>query len=237
MGQVFVAMDPHVCHRYATHRNPYLVFASLFFWGGGSDLPVHLPVCLPCMYAYMVVHVCIVHVCVCVCACCSRTKKTSDISVLHHFLNLPPSPAFHLNRCTGMCLCALVLLQLGVCTATIAFLIDITIDKLSEWKFSTTKVSLDNCFHNDCVSSSLLKFSGINLMFVFVAASFVTFGAAIAAGSGIPEVKCKYTITLLHYLVFGLVFGTILCHPKNMSFYLLCVVCVVCALFLSFRLP
>ena len=32
--------------------------------------------------------------------------------------------------------------------------------------------------------------SGFNVFLVFIASSFVIFGSAIAAGSGIPEVKC-----------------------------------------------
>ena len=53
-------------------------------------------------------------------------------------------------------------------TATIAFLIDITIDKLSDWKFSKITTSLNTCFQDDCVTTSLLQYAGICLMFVFV---------------------------------------------------------------------
>ena len=49
---------------------------------------------------------------------------------------------------------------------------------------------LSSCIVNDCLYTSFLMWLGIDILFVSIAGIMVIFFAPIAAGSGIPEVKC-----------------------------------------------
>uniref|UniRef100_H2Z664 Chloride channel protein n=1 Tax=Ciona savignyi TaxID=51511 RepID=H2Z664_CIOSA len=46
------------------------------------------------------------------------------------------------------------------------------------------------CEHNNCIGTSLLLLASFNLAFVLIAALLVVYGEPLAAGSGIPEIKC-----------------------------------------------
>eukprot|EP00038_Savillea_parva_P026498 m.54657 g.54657 ORF g.54657 m.54657 type:complete len:832 (+) comp7545_c0_seq1:173-2668(+) len=83
-------------------------------------------------------------------------------------------------------ICAVI----GFLTGLIAFIIDTCIINLAKWKFDTIQIYLDKCVQQDCLTTPLMVWLAIDLLFVGIATSFVTFGSPIAAGSGIPEVKC-----------------------------------------------
>eukprot|EP01134_Creolimax_fragrantissima_P005325 CFRG5325T1 len=78
---------------------------------------------------------------------------------------------------------------IAVCTALIAFGIDSGQDFLTEWKFDLVGESIDKCEREGCLWWSMVQFCFINMGFAFIASVFVAM-EPIAAGSGIPEVKC-----------------------------------------------
>eukprot|EP00056_Hartaetosiga_gracilis_P005694 m.87790 g.87790 ORF g.87790 m.87790 type:complete len:868 (+) comp12249_c0_seq2:3-2606(+) len=77
----------------------------------------------------------------------------------------------------------------GITTAMIAFFIDYVVHQLMNWKFSNLVESVDYCKDNGCLALSLLYFVLFNVGFVSIAA-VLTMIAPVAAGSGIPEIKC-----------------------------------------------
>jgi len=79
---------------------------------------------------------------------------------------------------------------IGVFTALVAFFIDTVIRYLTDWKLETVSRLMTNCSSYDCVPSSLFSLVGFNVMFVLVATLLVVYGEPLAAGSGIPEIKC-----------------------------------------------
>uniref|UniRef100_H2Z663 Chloride channel protein n=1 Tax=Ciona savignyi TaxID=51511 RepID=H2Z663_CIOSA len=79
---------------------------------------------------------------------------------------------------------------IGFLTAMIAFGIDTVIRYLTEWKITTVTNSMRVCEHNNCIGTSLLLLASFNLAFVLIAALLVVYGEPLAAGSGIPEIKC-----------------------------------------------
>ena len=84
----------------------------------------------------------------------------------------------------------IVLFIVGVLTATIAFSIDMMILYTANLKFSVIKQSIDTCIKEDCLAVSFILWLGIDVGFVLFATLLVNYGEPIAAGSGIPEVKC-----------------------------------------------
>ncbi|XP_076820121.1 H(+)/Cl(-) exchange transporter 6-like [Clavelina lepadiformis] len=78
----------------------------------------------------------------------------------------------------------------GFFTALVAFFIDAITRLLTEWKLSTVTNTMETCSHWGCLSNSLGILILFNASFVLVAAALVVFGEPLAAGSGIPEIKC-----------------------------------------------
>nr|XP_039270585.1 chloride transport protein 6-like [Styela clava] len=84
----------------------------------------------------------------------------------------------------------IVIFFIGVLTAVVAFFIDYFVKLLSEWKLDTVNSRLHTCEGTGCVAICLCLLLAFNISFVIIAASFVVFGEPLAAGSGIPEIKC-----------------------------------------------
>ncbi|KAJ1526636.1 hypothetical protein ONE63_008221 [Megalurothrips usitatus] len=84
----------------------------------------------------------------------------------------------------------IVFMFIGVFTAGIGILLDVGIDQLSEIKYGTLKSYVDRCVEDNCLYIPYLMWVAFNVAFVLVSSLLVTYVEPIAAGSGIPQVKC-----------------------------------------------
>ncbi|XP_058053621.1 H(+)/Cl(-) exchange transporter 7 [Anopheles bellator] len=81
-------------------------------------------------------------------------------------------------------------LQIGVCTALVACCINIVIEELSRLKYGFLKRQVDvNVIHGD-LSIPYLYWALMNVVPVAIGAALVAYVEPVAAGSGIPQVKC-----------------------------------------------
>ncbi|XP_052263703.1 H(+)/Cl(-) exchange transporter 7-like isoform X2 [Dreissena polymorpha] len=80
--------------------------------------------------------------------------------------------------------------MIGIITGLIASLIDVSVEKISELKFSFIKKYVDQCTEKYCLIEPMLSWVAINAVIVFVGSTLCTFIAPVAAGSGIPQIKC-----------------------------------------------
>ncbi|XP_024216025.1 H(+)/Cl(-) exchange transporter 7 [Halyomorpha halys] len=83
-----------------------------------------------------------------------------------------------------------IFLLIGVCTAFIGVIIDIAIDVLSHMKYGYIKAYIDHCLTEDCLYVPYLVWLGFNVGIVSIGSFLVAFVEPVAAGSGIPQVKC-----------------------------------------------
>ncbi|EGD74244.1 H(+)/Cl(-) exchange transporter 7 [Salpingoeca rosetta] len=83
-----------------------------------------------------------------------------------------------------------ILFFIGIFTAFAAFAIDVGIKIISKYKFGFIRDSISRCTKHDCLSQSFGIWVGLDILLVGLAGVMVCFIAPIAAGSGIPEVKC-----------------------------------------------
>ncbi|KAK5640717.1 hypothetical protein RI129_009264 [Pyrocoelia pectoralis] len=84
----------------------------------------------------------------------------------------------------------LVFLLIGVCTALIACSIDISIEQLSQVKYATLSKCVDKFIVEGKLYIPYFMYVAFNIIPVFIGASLVAFVEPVAAGSGIPQVKC-----------------------------------------------
>ncbi|XP_055954224.1 H(+)/Cl(-) exchange transporter 7-like [Argiope bruennichi] len=83
-----------------------------------------------------------------------------------------------------------VIFLIGILTASIAILITIAIEEISKYKFAFLKNCVDECNDNKCLFKTYyfwLLFSAVPVAF---GSFLVVFVAPVAAGSGIPVIKC-----------------------------------------------
>ncbi|XP_078498334.1 H(+)/Cl(-) exchange transporter 6 [Lissotriton helveticus] len=78
---------------------------------------------------------------------------------------------------------------IGVCTGLVGLFVDFFVRLFSGLKFRLVQSSVEECSEKGCLALSLLELLGFNLTFVFFASLFVLI-QPVAAGSGIPEIKC-----------------------------------------------
>ena len=71
---------------------------------------------------------------------------------------------------------------MGVC----AFAVDLALEVLNSWKFGSVKTAIAS---TNGFWPPYLAFLFFNMGFAFLSGCLVSFGAPLAAGSGIPEVK------------------------------------------------
>lgn len=83
-----------------------------------------------------------------------------------------------------------IFLAIGVCTAFIGIFIDISIEILSDIKYSKLKQFVDSCTTEDCLYVPYFAWVAMNVCTVLVGSILVTYVEPIALGSGIPQVKC-----------------------------------------------
>ncbi|XP_070580621.1 H(+)/Cl(-) exchange transporter 7-like [Ptychodera flava] len=95
----------------------------------------------------------------------------------------------------------IVMLLIGVLTALVACFINICIDQLSSFKYSTIRRFTQYCRDKDCMEQPFMIWNGFNALFVMLAALMVVFIAPVAAGSGIPQIKCYLNGVKVPYVV------------------------------------
>ncbi|XP_043478610.1 H(+)/Cl(-) exchange transporter 7 [Leptopilina heterotoma] len=83
-----------------------------------------------------------------------------------------------------------IFLLIGICTAVIACFVDISIEELSNLKYGLLKKYVDKCAIENCLIIPYIIWLVINLFVVIIGAILVVYVEPIAAGSGIPQVKC-----------------------------------------------
>uniref|UniRef100_A0A0K8T5F2 Chloride channel protein n=1 Tax=Lygus hesperus TaxID=30085 RepID=A0A0K8T5F2_LYGHE len=72
----------------------------------------------------------------------------------------------------------------------VGVIIDIAIDKLGIIKYGIIKEALDKCVTEDCLYEPYLIWMGLNMGFILIGSFMVAYIEPVAAGSGIPQVKC-----------------------------------------------
>lgn len=83
-----------------------------------------------------------------------------------------------------------VIFFIAVGTALTACFIVITVDLLSLYKYQTLKRWLNQCVAGNCLYQPLLFWTLTNALPVMIGSVVVTYWAPVAAGSGIPLIKC-----------------------------------------------
>lgn len=83
-----------------------------------------------------------------------------------------------------------IFLQIGVITALIAFIVDVCIEEFSKTKYRELKKSVDKYLMEDKLYIPYLLWVLSNICIVFVGSFLVAYIEPVAAGSGIPQVKC-----------------------------------------------
>ncbi|XP_032631294.1 H(+)/Cl(-) exchange transporter 6 isoform X4 [Chelonoidis abingdonii] len=78
---------------------------------------------------------------------------------------------------------------IGVCTGLVGLFVDFFVRLFSQLKFHVVQTSVEECSERGCLAVSLLELLGFNLTFIFLASLLVLI-EPVAAGSGIPEIKC-----------------------------------------------
>ncbi|KAM4812329.1 H(+)/Cl(-) exchange transporter 7 isoform X4 [Ictidomys tridecemlineatus] len=83
-------------------------------------------------------------------------------------------------------ICALI----GILTGLVACFIDIVVENLAGLKYRVIKDNIDKFTEKGGLSFSLLLWATLNAAFVFLGSVIVAFVEPVAAGSGIPQIKC-----------------------------------------------
>uniref|UniRef100_A0AC11CR19 Chloride voltage-gated channel 7 n=1 Tax=Ovis aries TaxID=9940 RepID=A0AC11CR19_SHEEP len=83
-------------------------------------------------------------------------------------------------------ICAMV----GILTGLVACFIDIVVEKLAGLKYRLVKDNIDRFTEHGGLSFSLLLWAALNAAFVLLGSTIVAFVEPVAAGSGIPQIKC-----------------------------------------------
>ncbi|XP_070466889.1 H(+)/Cl(-) exchange transporter 6 isoform X1 [Equus przewalskii] len=83
----------------------------------------------------------------------------------------------------------MVVFGIGVCTGLVGLFVDFFVRLFTQLKFGVVQTSVEECSQKGCLALSLLELLGFNLTFVFFASLLVLI-EPVAAGSGIPEIKC-----------------------------------------------
>lgn len=84
----------------------------------------------------------------------------------------------------------MIFLLIGMLTALIACVIDITIEELSSIKYKHFKKYVDQCISENCLYIPYLVLVISNMVPVVIGSLLVAYIEPTAAGSGIPQVKC-----------------------------------------------
>ncbi|KAK2180123.1 hypothetical protein NP493_458g02020 [Ridgeia piscesae] len=94
-----------------------------------------------------------------------------------------------------------VMCFIGIFTAIIACSIDIAIHRLSTVKYSLLKSYFDETMKTSYLFIPVLLWIAWNSGFVLIAAILVAYGEPVAAGSGIPQIKCFLNGVMIPHVV------------------------------------
>uniref|UniRef100_A0A452V7S8 Chloride channel protein n=1 Tax=Ursus maritimus TaxID=29073 RepID=A0A452V7S8_URSMA len=83
-------------------------------------------------------------------------------------------------------ICAMI----GILTGLVACFIDIVVENVAGLKYKVVKDNIDKFTERGGLSFSLLLWATLNSAFVLVGSAIVAFVEPVAAGSGIPQIKC-----------------------------------------------
>ncbi|KAM8951214.1 H(+)/Cl(-) exchange transporter 7 isoform 2-T2 [Lycaon pictus] len=83
-------------------------------------------------------------------------------------------------------ICAMI----GILTGLVACFIDIVVENVAGLKYKIVKDNIDKFTERGGLSFSLLLWATLNSAFVLVGSAIVAFVEPVAAGSGIPQIKC-----------------------------------------------
>ncbi|XP_046582844.1 H(+)/Cl(-) exchange transporter 7-like isoform X1 [Haliotis rubra] len=83
-----------------------------------------------------------------------------------------------------------VSLVIGVLTGLVAAFIDVMVEKCSSLKYNYVKKYVDSCVENHCLYLPFLLWIAFNAGICMFGAIITAFGEPVAAGSGIPQIKC-----------------------------------------------
>ncbi|XP_036204259.1 chloride transport protein 6 isoform X2 [Myotis myotis] len=83
----------------------------------------------------------------------------------------------------------MMVFAIGVCTGLVGLFVDFFVRLFTQLKFGVVQTSVEECSQKGCLALSLLELLGFNLTFVFLGSLLVLI-EPVAAGSGIPEIKC-----------------------------------------------
>ncbi|XP_044524610.1 chloride transport protein 6 [Gracilinanus agilis] len=83
----------------------------------------------------------------------------------------------------------IMVFAIGVSTGLVGLFVDFFVRLFTQLKFRVVETSVEECSEKGCLALSLLELLGFNLTFVFLASLLVLI-EPVAAGSGIPEIKC-----------------------------------------------
>ncbi|KAH0947333.1 hypothetical protein HN011_003798 [Eciton burchellii] len=83
-----------------------------------------------------------------------------------------------------------IFLLIGICTALVACFVDISIEELSNLKYGWLKKYVDYCVAENCLWLPYIMWLMLNIIPVLIGAVLVAYVEPVAAGSGIPQVKC-----------------------------------------------
>lgn len=94
-----------------------------------------------------------------------------------------------------------VMFIIGFVTAVIAFAIDVLIIMLAGFKYSVIKDYISQCTSGNCMSIPYSLWVVLDALMVCIAACLVVYGEPVAAGSGIPQIKCYLNGVLVPHVV------------------------------------
>ncbi|XP_073414652.1 H(+)/Cl(-) exchange transporter 7 isoform X1 [Dendrobates tinctorius] len=94
--------------------------------------------------------------------------------------------AFRTVEVTRWVICGMI----GILTGLVACFIDIMVEKLANVKYHVIKSNIDKFTENGGLSFSLLLWVTLNTAIIMVGSLIVAFIEPVAAGSGIPQIKC-----------------------------------------------
>lgn len=83
-----------------------------------------------------------------------------------------------------------VMFIIGFITGSIAFTIDCLIILMADQKYTLIKKYIDECTSGNCMSFPFTLWVALDMSLVFIATVLVVYGEPVAAGSGIPQIKC-----------------------------------------------
>uniref|UniRef100_A0A452V7W1 Chloride channel protein n=1 Tax=Ursus maritimus TaxID=29073 RepID=A0A452V7W1_URSMA len=99
---------------------------------------------------------------------------------------LPSPQAFRTVEMKRWVICAMI----GILTGLVACFIDIVVENVAGLKYKVVKDNIDKFTERGGLSFSLLLWATLNSAFVLVGSAIVAFVEPVAAGSGIPQIKC-----------------------------------------------